>query len=495
MSFRFSDSFGMFDVTPVENLFMEEYMPRAPGDFVKVYLYGLRLCYHPGAQGDMNAFARALGMEPDVVRDAFSYWEKQGIVRRVADKPPIYQYNNLKAMLVKGASPEDEQLYKLREFNNALQGIFGSRLLSPAEYSRAAEWVDDLGLSEDAVLMMARLSVSNRGGKVSFAYLDKVASSWAKDGLSTKEAAEEYLRTRGGAYAGAQNVIKAMGLKRAPTVAEERLYLKWTDDLGFSHAAIEQALSEMTRIATPNFAYLDKVLENAHKRGATDAEAMERERKTRDEQTMPLREVLEALGLSGGATDDLRGLYQSFLSRGFDHAAVLTAAKHAKRRGGRSMQDVSDALDRFAKRDLFSGEEIERYIAELARERDAAHTLKALAGDESAIERADIAGYRRMIATGLSARMLSLAAEYAKGAREPLSMAAKIAENWRDAGITTPQEAVKEHQARGAGEKGVPSAPSKRKQVSGQQFGQREYTEGEWSALAMDMDALDGGER
>ncbi len=32
MSFcSFAESFGMFDITPVENLFIEEYMARAPG--------------------------------------------------------------------------------------------------------------------------------------------------------------------------------------------------------------------------------------------------------------------------------------------------------------------------------------------------------------------------------------------------------------------------------------------------------------------------------
>ena len=29
--------------TDVENIFINEYMPAAPGDFVKVYLYGLLL--------------------------------------------------------------------------------------------------------------------------------------------------------------------------------------------------------------------------------------------------------------------------------------------------------------------------------------------------------------------------------------------------------------------------------------------------------------------
>ena len=33
---RFSDTFALFDCTPVENLFIQEYMLRAPGDCGKV---------------------------------------------------------------------------------------------------------------------------------------------------------------------------------------------------------------------------------------------------------------------------------------------------------------------------------------------------------------------------------------------------------------------------------------------------------------------------
>ena len=34
----FAEGFSILDVTPLENLFIEEYMLRAPGDFVKVYI-------------------------------------------------------------------------------------------------------------------------------------------------------------------------------------------------------------------------------------------------------------------------------------------------------------------------------------------------------------------------------------------------------------------------------------------------------------------------
>ena len=44
MSFcTFQDAYALFDCTPLENLFIQEYMLRAPGDHVKVYLYGFLL--------------------------------------------------------------------------------------------------------------------------------------------------------------------------------------------------------------------------------------------------------------------------------------------------------------------------------------------------------------------------------------------------------------------------------------------------------------------
>ena len=65
----FADNFSMYDITPVENLFIQEFMTRAPGDYVRVYLYGLMLCYHPTGNAGPEEIARALGMENDQVLD------------------------------------------------------------------------------------------------------------------------------------------------------------------------------------------------------------------------------------------------------------------------------------------------------------------------------------------------------------------------------------------------------------------------------------------
>ena len=96
MTFAFDDHFAMFDITPVENQFILEYLPGAKGEYVKVYLFGLLCCYHPRKETDLNTISRELGMSEEEILAAFRYWERRGIVRRIADNPPAWEYINIK---------------------------------------------------------------------------------------------------------------------------------------------------------------------------------------------------------------------------------------------------------------------------------------------------------------------------------------------------------------------------------------------------------------
>ena len=82
----FDDGAALFDSTPVENMFITEYMLRAPGDFVKVYLYGLMLCYHHAERMSLSSMAKDLDMQEEDVERAMRYWESvcPSSVRRIS---------------------------------------------------------------------------------------------------------------------------------------------------------------------------------------------------------------------------------------------------------------------------------------------------------------------------------------------------------------------------------------------------------------------------
>ena len=68
--------------TKVENIFINEYMPGADGVFVKVYLYALSYAEH-GLEMSVEAMARQLSVTEQKIMDAWDYWEKMGVVRKL----------------------------------------------------------------------------------------------------------------------------------------------------------------------------------------------------------------------------------------------------------------------------------------------------------------------------------------------------------------------------------------------------------------------------
>ena len=78
--FRFDTKYAMFDITPVENQFILEYLPAAKGDYVRVYLYGLMRCYHSEEDMNLDRMSHELNITREEIISAFSYWERRRLV-------------------------------------------------------------------------------------------------------------------------------------------------------------------------------------------------------------------------------------------------------------------------------------------------------------------------------------------------------------------------------------------------------------------------------
>ena len=67
--------------TSISNIFLDEYMPGANGEYVKVYLYLLRSLGDSTRELSVICLADVLDCtESDILR-AFKYWEKQGLLK------------------------------------------------------------------------------------------------------------------------------------------------------------------------------------------------------------------------------------------------------------------------------------------------------------------------------------------------------------------------------------------------------------------------------
>lgn len=500
--FQFADQFAMFDVTPLENLFIEEYMLRAPGDFVKVYIYGLRLCYHPGKDLSIPYMARAMGLEEETVISAFDYWERMGVLRRIADNPPAFAYYNLKEAILnkKAAYTGDDLPY--REFNSALQDIFGDRLLQAADYQRIYGWVEGLSLPQDVVLLLVAHMVQTgaRKQRIGLSIIEREAKAWAKKGINTKALAMEHLRTQGQNFEGAKRVLRQLGLSRAPTVDEEALFAKWTEKWDFTMDSILFACKETTKISNPNFAYLDAVLRARHEKNLATPQSVEEHQQTRKASQSGLRRVLTALGDARvSPTDDLMQLYEGFIAQGFSEDAIVMAAKYALRRGGKSMDDVSRILVSWGKQNLYTLEQIEDFLLKSRQSAESCAQVYAALGLPGAPSAADKKKLSHWQENGASMELILLAAEYAGHAKNPFAYMDTILNDWLSSGITKAQQAIDAREQRKAGAAVAslpgPSAQARQrrpsKEVSAHRVAQRSYTTEELEKLYTSIDELD----
>lgn len=486
----FADNFSMYDITPVENLFIQEFMTRAPGDYVRVYLYGLMLCYHPTGNAGPEEIARALGMENDQVLDACRYWERQGLMTRVTDRPPTYVYQNLKATML-SEPRQDDGLYRYRDFNNSLQALYGSdKLLHPQDFSKAIEWVEELHLPESVVLLLVSSQLGKRGKKASLKSMDKLAMQWAEQGVTTVEQAEELLYKESVPYDAAKQVLRQFNLKREPTKDEVDLVRVWLEEWHMDMGAILYACKETVKGRNPSFGYLNGILER-HRESGQSAASMAAAMSEQQDLQKAVRALLTALGQASlQPSPEQQEIYRQWLSQGLEPGAILMIANRCARRGKNSFEDLVRSVDNFRKMNLLTEKQLKRYLSDQHVLSDLAQKVFDQCGWDHKPTVMDIQWIGQCLKKA-DADLILYAAECSKGTQLPLRYMERVLKNWTDKGISDVERARADREANRAKlpiQNGPGEARRPQKQpLPGQQYAQRQYTQEQMDALVFDL--------
>ncbi|MBQ6662437.1 MAG: DnaD domain protein [Firmicutes bacterium] len=260
--------------TSVENIFLNELMPAAPGDFVKVYLTALLHAETGHAISD-QALAEHLGLTVDRLAEAWNYWEECGAVRK------HYQDSNGRFDYTVEFLSVREQLYgdgldvpeetpeaapavdvfgdpAIQTFMRDLELKLG-HTLSRTEMETVLGWLQDQSMPLEVIRQAVSYSLER--DKKNFRYIARVVEGWADQGLKTPEAVRQHLRDNDQKYGRSQRVMRALGFSRAPTEAEREMMDAWFDQMGFNMDKVLEACAKTAGIANPNIKYVNSVLE------------------------------------------------------------------------------------------------------------------------------------------------------------------------------------------------------------------------------------------
>ncbi len=272
--------------TEIENIFINEYLPAAPGDYVKVFIYGCMYAQY-GMEISEHMIAEQLGLSEKLVAQAWSYWEDLGLIRKTfvngnKDVNLCIEFVNLKDEMYGKGMAEDESAAAESGVvnvldNDSLQRVFSQiesefgRSLSSTEVKTILEWITEDKITPEVVIFCVQYCLQKN--KTGLKYISAVVHGWASRDLNTVDAVKEYLQEVDQRFYQYRRILQALGFTRNATEAEKHMMDSWFDDMGYNIDRILEACGRTAGISNPNFNYVDKVLKN----WKTEAEKQKRD--------------------------------------------------------------------------------------------------------------------------------------------------------------------------------------------------------------------------
>lgn len=313
------------DYTTVSNIFIDNYMPQANGEFVKIYLYLLRCMSDTDMDISISSIAdRFDHTEKDVLR-ALRYFAGKGLIsieygeddelsavtflpinseftvikKNVQQLPAplnlsshdidLNSKNDILANVpskISGLEPftstpladvktevtneefakktsyTTAQLKKLTQTEELSQLLYIAqkylgKTLTTSETNTILYLYDTLKFSSELIEYLIEYCVNNN--HKSMRYIEKVALSWASDGIDTIDKARDNIKMYS---SNVFSIMKVFGISgRNPAEAEKKLINKWYNDYCFDNDIIIEACNRTIKaIHSPSFEYADSIL-------------------------------------------------------------------------------------------------------------------------------------------------------------------------------------------------------------------------------------------
>ena len=314
--------------TTVSDIFIDQYMPKANGEFVKVYLYLLRATGSGAGIATISEIADHFSnTEADIVR-ALNYWASEGILQVQTGADGQITGINLCSLAVSGMQAAQSNIQSAVAdnaaqnnlqngvVNNAAQNISTANIRmqdsvveklknqatdkpAPSQKEYTLDEIKEFRKNPDIselffiieTYLKHTLSSTDTNmvlywldelhfstdlveylveycitkGHSSLRYMNKVALGWADAGIKTVDQAKDDAAAHSQIY---YSVMKALGITGRNLVdSEVSLINKWVGEYGFDIELVKAACSKtISAIQKPSFEYTDSILANWRKK-------------------------------------------------------------------------------------------------------------------------------------------------------------------------------------------------------------------------------------
>ncbi len=254
------------DFTPVNNVFIEKYMPKARGEFVKIYLLMLKHNIFGELGVSSSILASSLNLLESDIMNALNYWNDLGVIKLTQiDKMGNYDVEFIDLSEDEPDQKKQIDLLEALDSTNTKDMLKDiemllARPLSPNEMSIYLNWQKEFGFSSELILILMEYCISK--GKSDPRYIEKVALSWHDLNITTIEQAQNLIKKTEDKWINIRKILKYLGINTTDIMKpQQELIEKWILIYKFPTEIIYKACDIcFERLNRADFKYIDGIL-------------------------------------------------------------------------------------------------------------------------------------------------------------------------------------------------------------------------------------------
>lgn len=288
---KFNSCMGIMAI-PCEAV--DKYINKATHIDLKVLLYLFR---HSGEPLDPKKISSAIGTSEEELNKSLRFWSKAGFFTLLEPADDEKAKNHAKDEIDKARERiaaskvidvptqyGQEEIAKKSQENAEIKFLLETvpsllgRLISPSECSTLVYLYEGAGLPADVIIMLVQYCVSS--GKGNMRYIQKMAVSWAEEGIDNHIKAENKIKELEDRRSFEGQIRSIMGISdRALATAEKQAISRWC---GWKTPPELVKLAYdicISRTGKLSFSYINSILNSWHEKGYTTVEQARNENK------------------------------------------------------------------------------------------------------------------------------------------------------------------------------------------------------------------------
>lgn len=421
-----SEELSKKSFTSVENKFITKYMPVLEPISVKVYLYALYLYQNGLSSYTLEDMAQSLAVTEDELKNYFEYLEEFELVSVLSFSP--FEVKLLDADNSYG-TPKKFKPEKYSDFTKNVQAVLKGRMISTNEFREYFILLEEYGFEQNALIMIINYCVNLKGDNIRLQYIKKVAKSFAEDGAVTAKKVDERLSAYTQSTPSLLKIFTSAGINKQPDVEDDKLYKKWTEELGFDDNAIICAAKNFKAKTCEK---IDSALYELYKNKKFDVKEIEDYCKTKNSVYKVTLEIAKSLGVyMQNSLPYVENYVNVWYNYGYSFNAMKIIADYCFKHGKNSFEAMDDFIKQIYNEGIVADVSLNSHISELENQDNFIKSILSVCGLTRKIIDWDRQSLIKWRTWGFSDEMITQAAKLSAGKSNPMAYINGILSAWK----------------------------------------------------------------